>query len=129
MSGAEKSKKQDGRKPLGALGEQLAADFLEQSGFRLLTRNWRCRKGEIDLVAEDGDTLVFAEVRTRRETGTFGTPQESVNARKQHQVRELAGMYVHMTKSYDRKCRFDVVAVRMDPEGQLIGIDHIRNAF
>lgn len=129
MNGEDKIKKQDGRKTLGALGEQLAADLLERSGCRLLTRNWRCRKGEIDLVVEDGDNLVFVEVRTRRETGTFGTPQESVNARKQNQVRELARMYMHTTKSYDRKCRFDVVAVRMDPQGQLIGIDHIRGAF
>ena len=71
----------DGRRRLGAFGERLAAAHLEAKGYRIRARNYRCREGEIDIVAQDGDTLVFVEVRTRR-GDALGGPAESVTATK-----------------------------------------------
>ncbi len=118
------------RKELGALGEQLSADFLTQQGFRIVERNWRCRSGELDLVAEYSEALVFVEVRARTNTGTFGSAQESIDARKQRKVRELAQVYVYMKqKGESVPIRFDVICVTFQPEGTLVSLDHIPEAF
>ncbi|HYX97629.1 MAG TPA: YraN family protein, partial [Geodermatophilus sp.] len=71
---------------LGARGERIAAAHLTDSGLRVLDRNWRCREGELDIVARDGDTLVFCEVKTRRAVG-FGHPVEAVGHAKQRRLR------------------------------------------
>ncbi|MCM3273080.1 YraN family protein [Paenibacillus elgii] len=117
------------RKELGALGEAAAADHLLGQGLKLRARNWRCRTGEIDLIAEDREILVFIEVRTRSAGGTFGTPQESVNARKQRQVMETAQVYMHMQRLQDKQVRFDVISIQTDPTGAVRELEHIRNAF
>lgn len=117
------------RKELGALGEAAAADHLLGQGLKLRARNWRCRTGEIDLIAEDREILVFIEVRTRSASGTFGTPQESVNARKQRQVMETAQVYMHMQRLQDKQVRFDVISIQTDPTGAVRELEHIRNAF
>src|SRR4051812_10179 len=104
----------DNRKRLGAYGEQLAERYLREHGCHVLERNWRCRSGEIDLIAMDGEVVVFIEVRTRRMTGRFGTPQESVNHRKQKQVRDTSQVYLHMNNKHDCKVRFDLISVKMD---------------
>lgn len=124
-------RKPDTRKQLGAQGEALASAYLENRGLRILARNWRCRSGEVDLIAEEGDTLIFIEVRTRRLTGRFGLPEESVDSRKQRQVREVAQYYRMMTNSHNRKCRFDVVAVKLLSQDPSLNPDirHIPNAF
>lgn len=122
----------DSRKELGRWGEELAADYLVRRGCRILERNWRARSGEIDLIAEEGETLVFVEVRTRRPTGRFGTAEESVDARKQRQVRETAQLYLHTTRQHERRCRFDVIAVTaasVGGGGDQPGLRHIPNAF
>ena len=74
---------------LGAHGERIAAAYLTDSGLRVLDRNWRCRDGELDIVARDGDALVFCEVKTRRAVG-FGHPVEAVGHAKQRRLRTLA---------------------------------------
>ncbi|MCP1305903.1 YraN family protein [Paenibacillus tyrfis] len=117
------------RKELGALGEAAAADHLLRQGLKLRARNWRCRTGEIDLIAEDREILVFIEVRTRSIGGTFGTPQESVHARKQRQVMETAQVYMHMQRLQDKQVRFDVISIQTDPAGAVRELEHIRNAF
>ncbi|MHC2179701.1 putative endonuclease [Paenibacillus sp. PvR052] len=117
------------RKELGALGEAAAEQRLNQQGFRLLARNWRCRTGEIDIIAMDGEILVFVEVRTRSGRGVFGTPQESVNVRKQRQIVETSQVYLHQERQYDRQIRYDVIAVQTDPTGAVLHIEEIRNAF
>lgn len=130
MTPSRKASAKDGRKSLGAYGERLAAELLQDKGYRILHTNWRCRTGELDLIAEDGSTLVFVEVRTRRATGRFGTPEESVNARKQQQIRETAQMYLYWRQAaYERKLRFDVVAVHLDIEGVPVRVEHLEEAF
>lgn len=117
------------RKELGAIGEAAAEQWLKKQGFRLLARNWRCRTGEIDFVGLEGELLVFIEVRTRSGSLAFGTPQESVDARKRRQIYETSQVYLHREREYDRQVRYDVLAVLTDRAGVITHIDHIRNAF
>jgi putative endonuclease len=119
----------DTRKQLGKLGEELAVQHLQAAGYRILERNWRCASGEIDIISESGETLVFTEVRTRRATGTFGTAAESIQARKQRKVREIATVYVHRNYSRMPRMRFDAVAVQMNEDGTLQSLQHFVNAF
>ena len=89
----------DGRKQTGILGEQAACEWLSRK-YSILHRNWRCRSGEIDVIAEDGEVLVFVEVRTRKKSGSFGIPAESVDFRKQQQVRKTAQIFLQQHNSY-----------------------------
>lgn len=110
---------------LGARGEALAERYLKRAGFRILARNYRCRYGEIDLVAEEGGCLVFVEVKTRSGAG-FGHPLEAVDGRKRGQLTRAARHYLEATGGGERFCRFDVVAVAVGGEPQL---ELVRNAF
>ncbi|MEO8082569.1 MAG: YraN family protein [Ardenticatenales bacterium] len=116
----------DDRRPLGARAEQDAADRLTASGWTILERNWRHRRGELDIVARDGDTLVFVEVRSRR-GARFGSPEESVDARKQARLVALAQGYV-AGAGWSGPWRIDVVAVNVDAEGAPLRWAHYRNA-
>ena len=119
----------DRRRLLGGRGEAIAVRYLMERGFRILHRNWRCRSGELDIVADDGEELVFVEVRTRRHTGTKGTAEESVDFRKQRRVRETALVFMRQHRLLHRKMRFDVVTVTFgDHDGELM-INHIKYAF
>ncbi|WP_258360432.1 YraN family protein, partial [Moorella sulfitireducens (nom. illeg.)] len=91
-------------------------------------RNYRCPLGEIDIIAADGEAIVFVEVRTRS-TDAFGTPQESVDLRKQMRLRRLAAYYLSGRGLTNRPCRFDVVAVRLDRQERVTGIEVIKGAF
>jgi putative endonuclease len=117
----------DGRRRLGAFGERLAAAHLEAKGYRIRARNFRCREGEIDIVAEDGDTLVFVEVRTRR-GDALGGPAESVTAIKEARLVAVATAYVQTLSEPPADQRIDVVAVQLSPAGRLLAIDHIEGA-
>lgn len=108
----------------GALGEELAARKLEECGYAIVERNWRCRRGEIDIIARDGETLVFVEVKARRKQ-TLGAPQEAVDGRKQERLRELALCYIYEKGRGAAAYRFDVVAVFLDEKR----IEHIKDAF
>ncbi|KIL39259.1 hypothetical protein SD70_21585 [Gordoniibacillus kamchatkensis] len=124
------SQRPDRRRETGKLGEAAAAELLASKGYRIVARNWRCRTGELDLIAELAGTLVFVEVRTRRPTGTHGTAKEAVDAWKQRQVKETAQYYLYATKRYDVKVRFDVIAVELSEQDKAAPrIDHIENAF
>ncbi|MBX4147490.1 YraN family protein [Paenibacillus sp. FSL W7-1279] len=123
------SGKKDSRKQKGAAAEELAAAALIEKGYRVLERNWRCRFGELDIVAETGETLVVIEVRSRSGTVSFGTPSESVNARKMMQVRNTAQQYVHQKRYYERPVRFDVISIILRPDLTPVSMDHIENAF
>jgi len=107
----------------GARAEELCAELLRGAGLRVLARNWRCRHGEIDLVAEDGGTLVFAEVRLRRNQ-RYGGAAESVTAAKQ--ARLVAAARLYLMRRPDADCRFDVLLLD-SLEGSRI--QWIRNAF
>lgn len=109
---------------LGKKGEALAAARLEAEGYQILTRNWRCPRGEIDVVAKDGDTLVFIEVKTRR-SALCGSAAEAVDVRKQERLRLLARHFLFEQRCGAPAYRFDVVAVNLS--NQTITI--IKNAF
>ncbi|NMO96138.1 YraN family protein [Paenibacillus lemnae] len=113
----------------GAAAEEAAVRFLMLKGLQILDRNWRCRFGELDIVALDRDQLVFVEVRSRSATGFFGTPGESVDFRKIQQVRGTARQYIHMNHYDHMQIRFDVVAVILSAELEEESLDHIPNAF
>jgi putative endonuclease len=110
---------------IGSEAEQRALRFLERKGLRLLTRNYRCRQGEIDLVMREGNFLVFVEVRYRKHN-RYGSPAESVTAKKQQRILSAAARYLLETaETKPRPCRFDVVAISAEGEN----IDWIRDAF
>lgn len=120
------------RVAVGKLGEEAARDYLEALGWRILDANWRCRSGELDMVAElpEGEeALVFIEVRTRREGGRFGTAAESVDYRKQLKLRRMAQMYMYSKRMQERKVRFDVITVMLDKTLQVQNIRHYEGAF
>ncbi|PWK12744.1 YraN family protein [Tumebacillus permanentifrigoris] len=121
----------DHRKQLGDFGEQVAADYLLQHGYTILDRNWRRRGGELDLVVQIGQALVFVEVRTRS-TRTHGTAEESVDGRKQRQVRKIAAQYLSemAPSTYFRELRFDVVTVYVERSTQRVRtLQHLEHAF
>jgi putative endonuclease len=110
------------RRTDGQDAERLAEDFLRSRGFRPVASNYLTRVGEIDLIMEDGATLVFVEVKRRR-SGTYGEPEESVTAEKCRRIVRAARVYLHKAGAEERLLRFDVVVV--DPAG----IRHIPAAF
>ena len=99
-----------GRQQLGDAGEDAAAGLLVAQGFTVIARNHRTRRGEVDLIAERGELLVFAEVRTRS-TDAFGTPEQTVDARKQARVIAAARDFLARWRGPERAIRFDVIAV------------------
>ncbi|WP_244226647.1 YraN family protein [Paenibacillus protaetiae] len=127
-AGQGKSVKPDRRRETGQYGEEAACGYLQQKGYRIIERNWRCRSGEIDIVAEEDGRLVVVEVRTRRSARRFGTAAESVNYRKQKQVADTAQFYLRTRGFGDVSVRFDVITVELD--GAFVReINHIEAAF
>ena len=112
---------------LGKLGEDAACRELSRRGYAVLARRFRTRYGEIDIVASDGPTLVFVEVKTRS-SARFGAPAEAVTARKQAKISLMASEYLLRRHLGQVACRFDVVAVLMPPEGRPV-VEVIRGAF
>lgn len=112
---------------LGRWGEQLAASHLESLGYKVLERNWRCRRGEIDLVASAGEVLVFVEVKTRRGRD-HGTPEEALTTAKVRRLLELSQRYLleHDLENVD--WRVDMVAVELNQQGELVRCEHVPNA-
>src|SRR5512136_2041318 len=116
------------KRQLGRRGEEIAADYLRQQGYTLLARNWRCPAGEVDIVAREGETLAFVEVRTRRAGSRQGTPEESVTARKQARLVEVAQTYLQEAGLDDAAWRLDVVAIEVGGRGEVTRINLIRCA-
>lgn len=113
---------------LGRWGEDVAADHLAAAGLVLLARNWRCREGELDLVAiEDGRRLVVCEVKTRSGLG-FGAPAEAVSPAKAARIRRLTAAFLRAHRMGWVEVRFDVVAV-VAPAGAPMTVEHLRGAF
>jgi putative endonuclease len=102
--------------PLGAYGEDAAARLYEERGFRIIARNHRTRRGEVDLVADDGKLLAFVEVRSRA-TAAFGSPAATVTAAKQRRFTLAARDFLAKYQGGDREVRFDVVALVSGPAG------------
>lgn len=125
MKGEVKAK--TGNKKLGEEGEEIAVAFLKGRKYAVLERNFRCKCGEVDIVARDGKTLVFVEVKTRR-SQVFGPPQASVTPFKQRQIAKAALAWLASKKMQDAPARFDVVAIILR-EHEVPRIEHITNAF
>lgn len=123
----------DLRRQTGSAGEQLAAEHLLRRGFDIVERNFRTRWGELDIIAFDGHTLVFCEVKCRRATRPQVTvdPLESVRPAKQIQVRRMAARWLVERRERPRaqELRFDVVGVTLDGRGRLVRLDHLEAAF
>jgi putative endonuclease len=111
------------RQHFGASGERLAAHWLEQHGYRIIARNWHCAYGELDIVAEYGDELIFVEVKARR-GNAMGTPEEAVTPAKQRRLILSAQSFLAERGEEQRPYRIDVIAVAVSPAGRLLTIQH-----
>ncbi|HIE32720.1 MAG TPA: YraN family protein [Thermodesulfobacteriaceae bacterium] len=114
------------RQALGKEAEALVERYLKLKGYRILARNWRTRLGEIDLIAERGDTLVFIEVKARRKL-THGLPEEAVNPAKQKKLLTLARTYLSSYAGRAKRVRFDVIA--LDFSGKKPCIRHLEGVI
>ena len=110
----------------GVQGEDMAVEYLKKKGYRIIERNFRFERGEVDVVAEDGDALVFIEVKSRR-SKSFGAPHEAVTRKKQMQIRKVAGGYLFEKEVGDHYCRFDIIAIQYS--GDSVKIEHFEDAF
>jgi putative endonuclease len=117
----------DPRKIFGQEGESAAEQYLRHKGYRIVARNLRSSMGELDVIAEDGQVLVFVEVKARR-TDAFGGAVHAVHRRKQEKLIQLAAQYLASHHMKDRLCRFDVVLVQ-GANAAASQINHIQNAF
>lgn len=115
------------RQRLGSYGEQLAADYLLRAGWRILERNYRVGRREIDLVARRGGVVAFIEVKTRR-AQDFGDALEAVTARKRREIELVAAGWVERYGKPDDVYRFDAIAVRLHP-GPTPQIEHLEDAW
>jgi len=115
------------RLDLGNYGEQLALKKIKRLGYKKIIRNYRCPLGEVDLIARDGDTLVFIEIKTRKEK-SIGYAKEAVDARKQQQLSKAALAYMKSNDCSDARARFDVVAINLR-RNSAPQIEVVKNAF
>ena len=115
------------QKIFGQLGEDCAAKFLEEQGYKIVARNFRIRSAEIDIIAQIDNVIVFVEVKARSNI-RHGLPVEAVNLRKQKKIIEAASVFLQDEKFFDCACRFDVVEVYLRGE-HVEEINQIENAF
>ena len=114
------------RQDVGAGGEEAAVRHLQEKGYIIECRNYRCFLGELDIVARDGSLLVFVEVRSRSVSG-FGAPAESITKAKQRRLRKLALHYLVTRYKKERTCRFDLITVETSADGNQPRISHLVN--
>jgi putative endonuclease len=121
----------DVRHQLGRLGEQVAAEHLERRGFEIVERNYRTRWGELDIVAYDGETLAFCEVKARRIGRGEQNPLEAVRSAKRSRIRKMAGSWLieRTQRPYADVLRFDAIGVLFDASGRLVRLEHFEGAF
>ena len=113
---------------IAKIGETLAAQHLKARGYEILAQNYRVRRGEIDIIVQDGEFTVFVEVKTRRSL-KFGLPQASVTLQKQRQISKVALAYLQAQNLLDAPCRFDVIAIHLSPQLKLLRLEQIESAF
>src|ERR1035437_8765027 len=112
---------------LGQRGEEIAVAYLKGQKFTIIARNYRCKSGEVDIVARDGKTFVFVEVKARRSL-SFGPPQLAVTPFKQRQISKAALTWLAKNRLHDAGARFDVIAILLR-DHEVPEIEHFRNAF
>ena len=115
------------RTRLGTRGEVAARGYLEAKGYQVVATNYRCQWGELDIVAQQGCTLVFVEVRSRRSL-SYGTPEESISQGKQERLIAASETYLQNHADLPEHWRIDLVSVRIDRRGGIEGISHLENA-
>ena len=115
------------RRDAGIRGERLARDFLKRRGYQIWETNYRCPEGEMDIIAKEGESLVFIEVRTKT-SAEFGTPEESITPSKMRRLAAITAYYYQNHNDLPPSCRIDVVAVELSKEGKLSRIELIKNA-
>ena len=115
------------RQEVGKLGEKEARKFLKKRGYRIRETGFRCRHGEIDIIAQKKDWLVFVEVRTKSNLD-FGTPEESITQAKKEKLIASALTYTTTHQDFPPLWRIDVVAIELDDKGETKRIEHIENA-
>lgn len=116
----------DSRKKLGAWGEGVAATRLEANGYKIIGRNWRCRIGEIDIIAQQGETVAFIEVKTRKGRSA-GSPEESITPRKAQKLIQTALTWIGENGNDDLDWRIDLIAVELDTKGKLLRCEHFES--
>ena len=117
------------RKQKGNAGEEAAVQYLISQSYEIVERNWRCRSGEIDIIAMNSGSLVFVEVRSRSRGILQGTAEESVTASKIRQVRSVAEFYLYTKHQTDTSITFDVITVILDNDLSVLSLNHIKEAF
>jgi putative endonuclease len=115
------------RRALGDFGERVAAAHLEAKGYRILATKFRCRDGEVDIIAQDGETVAFVEVKTRR-GNAMGTALEAIDARKAECLLLAAEAYVVQHPELPEGQRIDLIAVDLDRSGKVLSVQHIESA-
>jgi putative endonuclease len=116
------------RRARGERGEYLARAHLEGLGYVLLHANWRIPEGEVDLIMQDGEALVFVEVRTRT-SDLYGSPEASITPTKKRRLQRTAEAYLQEYDQTDVTWRIDVVAIEIDPDGRVRRLDHYPDAI
>ena len=116
------------RLKVAKIGEALAVKHLKARGCKILAQNYRARRGEVDIIVRDGEFTVFVEVKTRRSL-KFGLPQAAVTLQKQRQISKVALAYLQTQNLMDAPCRFDVIAIHLSPQLELLNLEQIESAF
>jgi len=116
------------KRETGIMGEKIACGFLENNGYKIIETNYRCRNGEMDIVARQRDTLVFIEVRTKK-SYNFGTPEESITEKKKERLRIVAEQYQLDHTGLPKDWRIDLVAIQMNSNGKVCRVELIENAI
>ena len=122
----------DPRRARGAIGEQAAAELLADHGYEIVERNFRTKYGELDVIAVDGGTLVFCEVRTRVGRNAIAYALESIGPGKRLQLRKMAREWLRLStaeRPFTTGMRFDAIAVAMTRDGRVLSMEHVRDAF
>ena len=116
------------RKRLGKKGERIAAGYLKKKGLRILEKNYSCEVGEVDLIAAQGDEIIFVEVKTRSSI-EFGWPEDAVDKKKQKRIHRTAHYYLGHFSMPEPSIRFDIISILENPDTGKYDISHIVNAF
>ncbi len=112
----------------GKLGENIALEYAQQQGYQIIQRNFRCKSGEIDLIAQDKHIVVFIEVRTKT-SDAYGPAYNMVTYSKQQQVKRVALHYISERNLVNTQFRFDVIGITFEPNSDRYQLDHLQNAF
>ncbi|MDV4151184.1 YraN family protein [Clostridium sp. AL.422] len=115
-------------KDIGNYGEDLALDYLNKIGYKLITRNFRCRNGEIDLIFKFEELIIFIEVKSRY-SYHFGIPREAVTYLKQKQIFSISKYFLYKYKLLNYNCRYDVIEIYFNKNNNSYYIEHIKDAF